>query len=195
MITAVLDAVDSDWRPKSTSPARERQLAWRGLYSAPGGDRRKLAKSMALVCIANLAAGRHRGGEAAVRRGQRNGAARSSPKPAVMTGLSPARMESNSIIDDASSDYSMKLVQQLAAKRPVGGGHTTLLSMTRLDSPWLSAAVVHRRNAEVMGQCRSCRVSSSTFESRPTPVANRLKPPPNYRLRVYRRDWRGECTT
>jgi aminopeptidase-like protein len=59
MIAAVLDIVDTDRRPRSTSPRCEPQLGRRGLYSALGGDKDGPAKSMALLWILNLADGRH----------------------------------------------------------------------------------------------------------------------------------------
>ena len=59
MIAAVIDIVERDWRPQSTSPKCEAQLGRRGLYSALGGDRESAAKSMAFLWILNLADGRH----------------------------------------------------------------------------------------------------------------------------------------
>ena len=59
MIAAVIDIVERDWRPRSTSPKCEAQLGRRGLYSALGGDREGAAKSMAFLWILNLADGRH----------------------------------------------------------------------------------------------------------------------------------------
>ncbi len=59
MIAAVLEIVERDWRPRSTSPKCEAQLGRRGLYGALGGDRESAAKSMAFLWILNLADGRH----------------------------------------------------------------------------------------------------------------------------------------
>jgi aminopeptidase-like protein len=59
MIAAVIDIVERDWRPRSTSPKCEAQLGRRGLYSALGGDREGAAKSMAFLWLLNLADGRH----------------------------------------------------------------------------------------------------------------------------------------
>ena len=59
MIAAMIDIVENDWRPRSTSPKGEPQLGRRGLYSALGGDKDGPAKSMAFLWILNLADGRH----------------------------------------------------------------------------------------------------------------------------------------
>jgi aminopeptidase-like protein len=59
MIAAMIDIVENDWRPKTTSPKCEPQLGRRGLYSSLGGDRDGPAKSMAFLWILNLADGRH----------------------------------------------------------------------------------------------------------------------------------------
>ena len=59
MITAMVDIVENDWRPRSTSPKGEPQLGRRGLYSALGGDKDGPAKSIAFLWILNLADGRH----------------------------------------------------------------------------------------------------------------------------------------
>ncbi len=59
MIAAVLEIVERDWRPRSTTPECEAQLGRRGLYSALGGDREGAAKSMAFLWILNLADGHH----------------------------------------------------------------------------------------------------------------------------------------
>jgi aminopeptidase-like protein len=59
MIVAVLDIIESDWWPRSTSPKCEPQLGRRGLYAALGGDKDGPAKSMAFLWILNLADGRH----------------------------------------------------------------------------------------------------------------------------------------
>ena len=59
MIAAMIDIVENDWRPRSTSPKGEPQLGRRGLYAALGGDKDGPAKSMAFLWILNLADGRH----------------------------------------------------------------------------------------------------------------------------------------
>jgi aminopeptidase-like protein len=59
MIAAMIDIVENDWRPVSTSPKGEPQLGRRGLYAALGGDKDGPAKSMAFLWILNLADGRH----------------------------------------------------------------------------------------------------------------------------------------
>jgi aminopeptidase-like protein len=59
MIAAMIDIVENDWRPRSTSPKGEPQLGRRGLYSALGGDKDGPAKSMSFLWILNLADGRH----------------------------------------------------------------------------------------------------------------------------------------
>jgi len=59
LITTVLDIVENDWRPLSTTPKCEPQLGRRGLYAALGGDKDGPAKSMAFLWILNLADGRH----------------------------------------------------------------------------------------------------------------------------------------
>jgi aminopeptidase-like protein len=59
MITALLEVVERDWRPRSTSLKCEAQLGRRGLYSALGGDRDGAAKNMACLWILNLSDGRH----------------------------------------------------------------------------------------------------------------------------------------
>ncbi|HEX6112036.1 MAG TPA: DUF4910 domain-containing protein [Geminicoccaceae bacterium] len=59
MIAALIEVVEHDWRPRSTSPKGEAQLGRRGLYSALGGDQEGPAKSMAYLWILNLADGRH----------------------------------------------------------------------------------------------------------------------------------------
>jgi aminopeptidase-like protein len=59
MIAAMIDIVENDCRPKTTSPKCEPQLGRRGLYSSLGGDRDGPAKSMAFLWILNLADGRH----------------------------------------------------------------------------------------------------------------------------------------
>ncbi len=59
MIAALLDVVERDWWPRSTTPKCEAQLGRRGLYSALGGDREGATKSMAFLWILNLADGRH----------------------------------------------------------------------------------------------------------------------------------------
>jgi aminopeptidase-like protein len=59
MIAAMIDIVENDWRPVSTSSKGEPQLGRRGLYSALGGDKDGPAKSMAFLWILNLADGRH----------------------------------------------------------------------------------------------------------------------------------------
>ena len=55
----MIDIVENDWRPRSTSPKGEPQLGRRGLYAALGGDKDGPAKSMALLWVLNLADGRH----------------------------------------------------------------------------------------------------------------------------------------
>ena len=59
MIVALLEIVEHDWRPRSTSPKGEAQLGRRGLYCALGGEREGAAKSMAFLWILNLSDGRH----------------------------------------------------------------------------------------------------------------------------------------
>ncbi len=59
MIASLLEVVEHDWRPRSTTPKCEAQLGRRGLYDALGGDREGAAKSMAFLWILNLADGRH----------------------------------------------------------------------------------------------------------------------------------------
>ncbi len=55
----MIEILEQDWRPKSTTPKCEPQLGRRGLYAALGGDREGAAKSMAFLWILNLADGRH----------------------------------------------------------------------------------------------------------------------------------------
>jgi aminopeptidase-like protein len=59
MITALLEIIEHDWQPRSTTPKCEAQLGRRGLYDALGGDPEGAAKSMAFLWILNLADGRH----------------------------------------------------------------------------------------------------------------------------------------
>ncbi|MCE3249522.1 MAG: aminopeptidase [Geminicoccaceae bacterium] len=59
MIAALIEVVEHDWRPRSTSPKCEAQLGRRGLYPALGGDREGAAKNMASLWILNLSDGRH----------------------------------------------------------------------------------------------------------------------------------------
>jgi aminopeptidase-like protein len=59
MIAALIEVVEHDWRPRSTSLKCEAQLGRRGLYSALGGDREGAAKNMASLWILNLSDGRH----------------------------------------------------------------------------------------------------------------------------------------
>jgi aminopeptidase-like protein len=59
MITALLEIIEHDSQPRSTTPKCEAQLGRRGLYDALGGDPEGAAKSMAFLWILNLADGRH----------------------------------------------------------------------------------------------------------------------------------------
>lgn len=59
MIAAMLDIVETDWRPMSTMLKCEPQLGRRGLYSALGGDKDAAATSMAFLWVLNLSDGRH----------------------------------------------------------------------------------------------------------------------------------------
>ena len=59
MITTLLEVVERDWRPRSTSLKCEAQLGRRGLYSALGGDRDGATKNLASLWILNLSDGRH----------------------------------------------------------------------------------------------------------------------------------------
>ena len=59
MIVALLEILEQDWWPLSTTPKCEAQLGRRGLYTALGGDRAGAAKSMAFLWILNLSDGGH----------------------------------------------------------------------------------------------------------------------------------------
>jgi aminopeptidase-like protein len=59
MIIALLEIIEHDWWPRSTTPKGEAQLGRRGLYDALGGDPEGTAKSMAFLWILNLADGGH----------------------------------------------------------------------------------------------------------------------------------------
>ncbi len=59
LIAGVLEVLEHDWWPRSTTPKCEAQLGRRGLYGALGGDREAAAKSMAFLWILNLADGQH----------------------------------------------------------------------------------------------------------------------------------------
>jgi len=59
MLAGLVEILEQDWWPRSTTPKGEAQLGRRGLYSALGGDRTGAEKSMAFLWILNLADGRH----------------------------------------------------------------------------------------------------------------------------------------
>ncbi|HEX3301917.1 MAG TPA: DUF4910 domain-containing protein [Thermomicrobiales bacterium] len=59
MIVGLIEVLERDWWPRSTTPKCEAQLGRRGLYGALGGDPEAAAKSMAFLWILNLADGRH----------------------------------------------------------------------------------------------------------------------------------------
>jgi aminopeptidase-like protein len=59
ILSSVVDIIEGDCRPRSTSPYGEPQLARRGLYALVGGDRDAPSRNMALLWVLNLADGEH----------------------------------------------------------------------------------------------------------------------------------------
>jgi len=59
MVARIIDVIETNWTPVSTSPHCEPQLGKRGLYEAMGGDNQRVERQMAMLWILNLADGEH----------------------------------------------------------------------------------------------------------------------------------------
>ena len=59
LLSSIIEIIEGDCRPLSTSPYGEPHLGRRGLYSQVGGDRDAPPKKMALLWVLNLADGEH----------------------------------------------------------------------------------------------------------------------------------------
>ena len=59
MVARIIDVIETNWTPVSTSPFCEPQLGKRGLYEAMGGDNQRVERQMAMLWVLNLACGEH----------------------------------------------------------------------------------------------------------------------------------------
>jgi aminopeptidase-like protein len=59
IVARIIEVIETNWLPVSTSPFCEPQLGKRGLYDAMGGDNQRVERQMAMLWILNLADGKH----------------------------------------------------------------------------------------------------------------------------------------